>query len=289
MTILEVCVVAYRNEDTIGALIRSLTAVPGATLAIHDNGPQGSTLAAATRLAEQTGIVLRGERCADGNCGFGAGCNRLARSSAAAQVLFLNPDAAVRHWPTDLAAGGRIVGALVQTAEGEPAQVWGTRRDLRDEALLRWLRRKPERPAGTGYVSGAAMLIDRDTFITLGGFDERYFMYYEDIDLCRRANAAGVDVVLEPGWRVVHEGGHSVGRSAEALTRAHLNSYHSGRRFHAEQGRARGYDALVLADSTARAIAFRVLARRRADAAANAAVAGAALRSLAGGLRRRTS
>ncbi|MCW2571545.1 MAG: glycosyltransferase [Frankiales bacterium] len=277
---LEVCIVAYRNEDTIEALIESLRRVPDATVAVHDNGPGAGTLDVAARAARDAGIPFRGEECPDGNCGFGAGCNRLVASSAATDVLFLNPDARVEHWPPGLAARSRIVGALVQSPDGTPTHVWGTARRLRDEMRLRWLRQQPQAPTGTGYVSGAAMLVGRECFNELGGFDEGFFMYYEDIDLCTRANEHGVPVVLDPAWVVRHEGGHSVGGSAEALTRAHLTSYASGRRYHAKRGHPRGYDALVLADSAARTVAFRLSSKRHPDAVANAAVARAASRSL---------
>lgn len=278
----EVCVVAYRNEDTIGALVESLRHVPEASLALHDNGPDAATLPVAAQAAASAGIAFRGEACNAGNCGFGAGCNALAATSSATELLLLNPDAAVVAWPDGLSARGRIVGALVQGPDGTPSHIWGTSRRLRDEALLRWARRTPRRPVGAGYVSGAAMLVGRDTFSSLGGFDEDYFMYYEDIDLCTRAVAAGIPVVLEPEWVVVHEGGHSVGRSVESLTRAFMTSYESGRRFHGKSGHVRGYDALVLADSTARAVAFRTARTRRPDASANAAVARAAVRRLLG-------
>jgi N-acetylglucosaminyl-diphospho-decaprenol L-rhamnosyltransferase len=277
---LEVCVVAYRNEATIGALIKSLRDVPNAAVALHDNGPEAGTLGVAAQAARAAGIPFRGEPCPDGNCGFGAGCNRIVASSTATDVLFLNPDARVEHWPPGLAARGRIVGALVQSPDGAPSHVWGTGRRLRDEVRLRWLRRRPQTPTGTGYVSGAAMLVNRERFNDLGGFDEGYFMYYEDIDLCTRATERGIPVVIDPTWVVSHEGGHSVGRSVESLTRAHLTSYESGRRYHAKRGDARGYDALVLADSAARAVAFRLSRKRSPDAVANAAVARVAARSL---------
>jgi GT2 family glycosyltransferase len=272
--------VAYRNEDTIAALIESLRSMPSATVAVHDNGPGAGTLEVAAQAARAAGISFRGEACPDGNCGFGAGCNRLVAGSAAVDLLFLNPDARVERWPSGLTARGRIVGALVQSPDGAPAYVWGTSRRLRDEVRLRWLRRRPRAPTGTGYVSGAAMLVSRECFNDLGGFDEGYFMYYEDIDLCTRARERGIPVLVEPTWVVCHEGGHSVGRSVESLRRAHLISYESGRRYHAKRGRARAYDALVLADSAARAVAFRLSRKRHPDAVANAAVARVATRSL---------
>lgn len=281
MPAVEVCVVAYRNADTIGALIDSLRLVPDLTLALHDNGPGGETLEVARRHAEAANLSFRGEVCPRGNCGFAAGCNSLAASSAADDLLFLNPDAVIVSWPPALRAQGRIVGPVVRNPSGELAHVWGTRRMLRDELMLRWARRAPRRPRGHGYVSGAALLVERRTFESLHGFDEGFFMYYEDIDLCRRAIDVGVPVVLEDSWVVVHTGGHSVGRSAESLTRAFVTSYESGRRFHELAGHSlHGFDLLTATDSGLRAVAFRLLPRRRAAAKANGTVARIAVGNL---------
>lgn len=59
------------------------------------------------------------------------------------------------------------------------------------------------------FVFGCAMLIPRRTFQRIGGFDERFFMYYEDVDLCLRARAAGLTVRLVPETRVSHIGSQS--------------------------------------------------------------------------------
>lgn len=265
--------VLYENQRTIGDLIASLALMgDDVGLAVHDNGPGATTLAAAQDAATRAGLPFRGEVCAD-NCGFGSGCNSLALASAAEQVLFLNPDAALLSWPSQLFAAGGIVGAFISDPAGHPASSSARRRSLWDEICLRWLRRRQPAAAGQGYVSGAAMLIPTQVFRQLGGFDSRYFMYYEDIDLCSRAGDAGVSVLLDPQWRVVHLGGHSVGRSVTGLRTALLRSYDSGRSYHRSRGHStRAYDALCLVDAL-----FRVLTglvpSRRPSARANAAVA----------------
>lgn len=278
----EVCVVTYDSGDTLPLLVESLGKLPaGTALAVHDNSPQGRTLPLAQELATATGIPFRGEACPTGNCGFAAGCNGLAAGSSGDQLLFLNPDARVLAWPDGLVARGQLVGPRILSSNGETSVTYGDTRGLGDEIALRWLRRTPKLPGGRGYVSGAAMLVARDDFASLGGFDEGFFMYYEDIDLCERAVRAGVPVVLEQSWVVQHVGGHSVGRSAAGLRNAHLRSYRSGRRFHAKHGHSvRGYDALCLVDALARAAARAPRARMRNVAVADWAVAGEAARNL---------
>jgi N-acetylglucosaminyl-diphospho-decaprenol L-rhamnosyltransferase len=280
----EVCVVLYDSSDTVGALVESLALLgPGIGLAVHDNGPGARTLPLVAQLAQEAGLAFRGEVCALGNCGFAAGCNALAAASAAQQLLFLNPDARVQRWPEGLTAGRRVVGAVVVDPHGAPSVTYGRQRRLRDEVALRWLRRPPAKPRGEGYVSGAALLVAREQLAALHGFDEGYFMYYEDIDLCHRAMDAGLQVVLDEGFVVEHVGGHSVGKSAAGLRAAHLRSYRSGRRFHERRGHAlRGYDAMALVDAAARSALRAPRRSGRALAAADWAVAREALRGLLG-------
>jgi GT2 family glycosyltransferase len=138
-------------------------------------------------------------------------------------------------------------------------------------------------------VSGAAILVRRDVFLDLGGFDEGYFMYYEDIDLCMRAGQRGVAVLVQDAWRVEHLGGHSVGRSTPSLRAAHLRSYQSGRRFHLVHGSSvRGYDILAVVDGVLRAISLLPIPGRRSQGLADLAVARAATRNALGGGKSRS-
>jgi N-acetylglucosaminyl-diphospho-decaprenol L-rhamnosyltransferase len=59
------------------------------------------------------------------------------------------------------------------------------------------------------WVSGAAMLVRSEVFRELGGFDEKYFMYFEDIDLCRRAKCSGYRVMVDSSAQIFHESGKS--------------------------------------------------------------------------------
>jgi GT2 family glycosyltransferase len=62
----------------------------------------------------------------------------------------------------------------------------------------------PIAPTAVGAVSGAAMLLPKDSFVTLGGFDEKYFLHVEDVDICRRAAEAGGEAVFAPEARAMH-------------------------------------------------------------------------------------
>ena len=230
----EVCIVAYGDEVSLEGCVRSLQCLrKGVRIAIHDNTPEPLSLKGVRAVASALSLPLRVERC-DSNCGFARGCNSLARGSGADLLLLLNPDAEVMEWPPALAAATTgIVGPVVIDERGRVAITSGRRRSILEEFLLRWARLRPRIPVGRGYVSGAALLIPRKVFRELGGFDEAFFMYYEDIDLCLRAGAAGTPVRVEPTWRVRHVGGHAA--KADRAT-ALIRSYESAAYFFAKHG-----------------------------------------------------
>ena len=67
----------------------------------------------------------------------------------------------------------------------------------------------PLEPTSVPVVSGAFLMMDRPSFDQLGGFDERYFLHVEDIDLCRRVQKSGGDVIFVPAASVMHYGSTS--------------------------------------------------------------------------------
>jgi GT2 family glycosyltransferase len=71
-----------------------------------------------------------------------------------------------------------------------------------------------ERPGSPEWVSGACLLVRRSVLEAIDGWDDGFFMYCEDKDLCRRVRATGFDVRYEPGATVTHEGGASAPRSS---------------------------------------------------------------------------
>lgn len=161
------------------------------------------------------------------NRGFAAACNQGAALAQGEFLLFLNPDcflsalalaALLRGWapPT----GFRLIGAQLCNADGSP-QAASTRRTPTPLAALRQLWRGAQAglapvagPASTGWreveaISGALMLLRRDDFAALGGFDEGYRLHCEDLDLCRRALQAGWRIGLCDAVRITHVKGSS--------------------------------------------------------------------------------
>jgi N-acetylglucosaminyl-diphospho-decaprenol L-rhamnosyltransferase len=90
-------------------------------------------------------------------------------------------------------------------------------------------------------VSGAAIWLRRDALDVVGGWDERYFMYMEDLDLCRRIRAAGFHVAYEPAGAVTHVQGASTSRTPYRML---LEHHRSAWRF--ARGRFTGAGAVLL-------------------------------------------
>lgn len=126
------------------------------------------------------------------NLGFGRAHNRLARGARTPWVLLLNPDSA-------LLTGA--LRALLEAAAGDPRG-----------AAFECRQRPFEHPKNyhpltleTEWVSGAAVLLRRSAFEAVGGFDERLFLYGEDVDLSWRLRAAGWKLRYVPQAQVVHD------------------------------------------------------------------------------------
>lgn len=161
------------------------------------------------------------------NLGFAAGNNAGARVAAGELLVFLNNDTVPE--PGWLAA-------LYAAHTAAPARdlvtsklVFLARRDVLDSAGDGYLRAGGAYKHGHGAPAsrfdsggevfgacGAAFLIPRSLFESLGGFDERFFMVYEDVDLSYRARLRGARVWYEPAARVAHAGSGTLGVASDA-------------------------------------------------------------------------
>lgn len=268
----EVLIVSYGSAAAVERCLASIArAMPGASVAIREHSDDPGARRHIGEVAMSHAVQVRLD-FDPSNPGFGAGCNALAASSAAEWLVFLNPDAEVVAWPWSAASPpprGIIVGAQVD-GPGGPGGHFGRRYRVLDEIARSWLRRRGQPPDGAGFVSGAAMLVDAHTFGAIGGFDSEYFLFYEDIDLCWRANRQGYGTYVAHGWVVMHSGGHS---TRQQFGRAITWSYESACRFHASQGSSlAGYRIYVVADSLAR-WALHALRRTAGERAAYARLA----------------
>lgn len=249
---LEVMILSYDSAVVIESLLSTLSELlPQTPVAIREHSDSPGAIGRLEKLAAAHPTPVRVSADVS-NPGFGAGCNALAAASTARHLLFLNPDTELVSWPYRDAppAQGRLVGPLMVDS-GDPSRHYGVRYRVRDEIARSWFRRSSQRPAGTGFVSGAALLIARADFERIGGFDERYFLFYEDIDFCLRANGAGIGTFVDERFMVRHSGAHS---TSSRFGTSLMWSYESGVRFHRAHGSpVAGYRCYVVADSIARA------------------------------------
>ena len=177
---------------------------------VIDNASTDDSLELAGPWLREPGTVL--VRNAE-NRGFGAACNQGAHEGTAALLLFLNPDARLLSGVIDrvrqflASPAGRVVGICgvrILDDDGRPSVVGGpfpTPRLLIGHMTGLWRvaprlfpRRHPPAPDESQFmdhVIGAFLVIRREVFEQVEGFDERYFMYYEEIDLCLRCRELG--------------------------------------------------------------------------------------------------
>jgi len=215
---------------------------------VVDNASVDGSAAIAGEFLPEVTLIANRE-----NVGFGRAVNQALARAAAPLVLIMNPDCRLR--PGALAAlraellrhaqcamtGPRILnpdGSVQGSARGDPDMLTGL--FGRSAALRRWLPWLPvarrnvvddtvaaDAPAvAVDWLSGACVLARRDALTAVGGFDERYFLYWEDADLCRRLRARGEHVRYVPSATAVHRVGHSSRTARAASLRAfHRSAY----------------------------------------------------------------
>ncbi len=215
-------VVSHQSIETIDACLSRLRASEGvAQVRVVDNGSSDGTLDVIQRHASLD-PRLRFIGHPD-NPGFGKACNDGARDSDAPWLAFVNPDCLVEPGAlarllahAQVVPGEAIVGADLVDEAGvrDPA---ARRRDPDFAAMLSSpAARNLSLPADDARalqpveaISGAVMLMPRALFDRIGGFDAGYRLHAEDLDLCRRARAAGAGVFVANDVRIVHVRGVS--------------------------------------------------------------------------------
>ena len=252
-TAVAVVIVSWNSRDDLQACLQSLAAVSlPLEVVVVDNASSDGSADAARAKAPQAMVIDAGE-----NLGFARASNRGWRASLAPYVLFLNPDALVTPGAVEALQAVLenrpdvgIVGPRTRNTDGTPQVSFGPdltplrewrqgrlvrRVRARDPRALRWLEDATSREIEPAWVSGSCLLTRRTLLETLGGFDEAFFLYEEDVDLCLRARQAGARVVFTPEAWVIHRLGRSMeqagARARIEYDRSHLHFYrkHHGR------------------------------------------------------------
>ena len=249
MTSVAVLVVAYHSAGELPPLIESIEGSHSeehtVDVFVVDNSGDTAEVAALSRMAGITGFVASSE-----NLGYGGGVNRLVASLDRSYDWFLvtNPD--VRFTP------GSLDALLADTGRHPQAAIFGPQVIAPDEVVYPSARAFPSIRTGVGHglfanvwptnpwtrryhrfrdtsldesqdvdwLSGACLLIRPEAFALANGFDEGYFMYFEDVDLAFRLSKLGWASVFVPSAVIVHSGAHSTSRQADLMRRVHHQS-----------------------------------------------------------------
>lgn len=221
---IDVVIVTYQSERHLPGCLTSLQR--DANVIVVDNASNDRSADLAAVLGAQ--VVVRNPE----NRGFAAAANQAARLGRGELILFLNPDATLAAEDLDRLVstldadpGLFAVGARLRHPDGTEQRAWwpfpspvATWKEALGLHLVWPSSSDHPRP---GFVVGACMLVRRHVFEALDGFDERFWLYGEEADLCRRAWGRGWRVRLAAEATAEHLGGAS-GEQVRGLAFEHF-------------------------------------------------------------------
>ena len=240
MTEISLIIVAYNSDGFIEKCIKSvLKHLPkNSEVIVLDNASTDNTLKILQKFGANIKLIKSNK-----NLGFAKGNNLALKQSKGEYLFFLNPDTEVLEpvfetlldfYKKTYDAGIIAPKLIMSDGKIQPSvKNLPTIRGAFKEYILGNKNSYSEyvptvdKPIEVGMVYGAAMLIKRELFESVGGFDEGYFIYYEDADLCREIHMAGKKIYYYPGVSIKH----MVGGVKTNLDRYKLN-YDSFVKYH---------------------------------------------------------
>jgi N-acetylglucosaminyl-diphospho-decaprenol L-rhamnosyltransferase len=220
---LSVVIVNYRQWQQSAELVRAILASEPARhgdveVVIVDNHSPASRLA--SRLRRCRGVSLRRWKH---NRGFARAVNEGCRLSQGKWILLLNPDVTIgpafieeaihraqRSFSEDQKAG--VIGFGLRNSDGShqlsagdfPTLAATLAGLLLPRARRKYVRQPLDQRSLVAWVTGCCWMVRRQCLEDVGGLDERFFLYYEDVDFCRRARARGWSTWYDPSIDIVH-------------------------------------------------------------------------------------
>ena len=239
MTDLSIIIVSYNTRDDLARCLTSLQDHPPSCTSetvVVDNGSTDGSVELVRTAWPDVRLIEIGK-----NVGFGAANNRAARATQSDFILFLNSDTEVSAGAVDRLVdtlrstpGVAVVGPRLVDGQGHAELSFGAMitpwneawQKLKRQLLARrvpvfgqWVAHTLTRPSSPDWVSGACLLVRRANAEAAGLFDERFFLYVEDVDLCASIRQLGGRVLFTPEVEIVHHRGRS-GQRAPAPTAA---------------------------------------------------------------------
>ncbi|OZB60107.1 MAG: hypothetical protein B7X33_01975 [Lysobacterales bacterium 13-68-4] len=210
-----------------------------------DNGSTDGTASALRRLVPHARILQR-----EDNGGFGRANNEAMAQVLTPFALLLNPDCSLPRESLETLLGCLdrypSAGAVAPQGRRADGRLQKSFRPAFYEKLPRQAYRSPDGTCSAQWLNGCCLLLRTDAFHRIGGFDEQFFLYYEDDDLCLRLRRDGYECLIEPAASVLHAGGASSSPSASLSLR---KAFHYARSRHLAickyQGRSAGYRYLA--------------------------------------------
>lgn len=259
--LLSVILVYHNDRRHLGACLEAIGRIspdlPLETILVDNASTDGGAEEAAASFPAVR--IIRNEA----NPGFGAANNRAVRESSGEFLLFLNTDTVLQPGAVALLLDALraddaavAAGPLLYPGEGKAQVSFGNRVDFVGQLVQKLflnpfykkaVLRHP-RTRRTGWLSAACLLCRRAAFAAAGGFDERFFLFFEDIDLCLRMQKDGGRLLHVPAARVFHAGGGSTGARPASSRLAYRRSQLLFYRKHASRGSLRllrGYLRIV--------------------------------------------
>ena len=268
--VISVVVVNWNAGRALEHCLASLDAdaARGAEVVLVDNASTDDSTAVATRARPSVRVVPSAT-----NVGFARGANAGAGAAAGDVLVFLNPDAVVEPGALDRLCDALfadptagIAGGGLRNEDGSwqpAASRFGVLAHLLGDTTVGRLRERRRTDVhAVDWVYGTFLAVRRVVFDALGGFDDSYFLYGEDLDLCHRARALGWRTLHVPAARAMHA------RNVSATTRFGLGRdaavVEGELRFYARRigaGAARRYRVVAAAKFGAKALLARLVGR----------------------------
>lgn len=243
-----VAIINYNTRDLLRACLSSVVPEhPDRVIVVDNASSDGSAQMVAAEFPRVTLLANASNR------GYGAAANMAFSASTARYLLLLNSDTLLRRGALEAMAeyldeheevgvlGPRLInedGTLQPSCYPFPgsmrwlvdnddlARYLGTVGSVQRRMFRTW---EHDRPRHVPWVMGAALAIRREAFDAVGGFDESFFMYHEETDLCFRMAKLGWETHFAPVTEVVHKGGASTVQHRHAMSVA---LFESAQRFH---------------------------------------------------------
>ena len=235
-TTVSTAIVSYNTIDLLRNCLSSFPHEPGITVTVIDNGSSDGSIEMVRAEFPQVQLIVSTR-----NAGYGAAANLALRQTQADYLFLLNSDTTLHagivrsladyldQHPEVAVVGPRLLN--VDGSHQSSTYSWPTPLHLilQESGLIRAVANIPlmrnyfprtwrhDVARSVAWLLGAALMLRIDAMRSVGGFDERYFMYYEEVDLCLRLSACGWERRFVPELTLVHVGGASTQHYASAM------------------------------------------------------------------------